>query len=139
METEVQQVPDEEALAVIGMVTTETPPMTNHIESWSAKLASGTVITSSMVRSFDHIAEPVADVTIRVKGVEYHCSCAPELGQRLKWFTRRAHKTGPEGTNGQPLNMPIVEIITEGSDAPRPRLYIHPVHGPMFSTFDLLL
>jgi hypothetical protein len=118
----------------------EKPESRNHIEAWAAVLANGEQVNSEEYTSFDHLPGPVESVTIRVGGVEHHVSCIPHLKQRLRWFTRRAHKFGgPDATHGEPANMPVVEIITDGVPGPYPRLYIHPRHGVMFSTLDLQL
>lgn len=112
--------------------------MSNMIEAWIATLANGAIVRSDEVQSFDHLDDRCVVLVFRVGGTDHHVRC-DEATQRIRLFTRRAHKmNGPDATNGEPINMPVAEIITDGSEF-RPRLYIHPRHGAMFSTLDLLL
>lgn len=113
----------------------QNDPRANEIEAWVAELDDGATVSSSDVASFDDVpAERCVGVTMRVRGVEYHV--AIQAGERVRVFTRRAMRiSGPRRTQ-HPINMPVVEISRAGAWT---RLYVHPDHGPIFSTRDISL
>lgn len=112
----------------------------NLIVGWTAKLDDGTVMTMEESKTWENV--PVgrcAMVTVKVAGRDddLHMSCLLSRGEQLFLFTKRAIKTGPGGTNGGILNMPVLEV--RAADGTFYRLYVHPVHGCIFSTLDLFL
>ena len=112
----------------------------NLIVGWTAKLDDGTVVTMDELRTWDNVpAGRAAMVSVKIAGLErdVHMSCVPSRGEQLFLFTKRAIKFGPNGTNGGTLNMPVLEV--RSADGTYYRLYVHPVHGCIFSTLDLFL
>lgn len=114
----------------------------NLIIGWTAKLLDETLLTMNELGTFDRVpADRCRSVSVKISGrdQDVHVSCHPERGERIRMFTRRAIRIGPNGTNGQTINMPVLEVKTEGQDDIFFRLYVHPQHGCIFSTLDLNL
>lgn len=126
----------------VGWETSAPPPAldpeANAIEAWRANLADGTETASDEHATFDAVAHQVSSVTVRVQGRgEFTLAGVHEHGDRLRMFTRRAIRMGGRSTGGVAVNMPVLELRRVGGHFVR--LYIHPDHGPIFSTLDINL
>lgn len=138
--------------------------MKNSIEWWVAGMPDGSEMNSVSHGSIEsvHAAGGCAKLSFKVEGIDapFHVSCDHAAGERIKLFTRRALKIGAGAAiehadryealvaQGEPVNMPVAQIerwndIAKHPDRPSievlSSLYIHPVHGPLFSTRDIRL
>ena len=111
------------------------------IEAWTATLADGSRLSSADVPTFEEVTRRggCRALGFTVGGRSFSVACVPELGDSIRLFTRRAIKwTSENGHNEERrLDMPVAEIARV--DGSRSRLYVHPEHGPIFSTLDLNL
>jgi hypothetical protein len=117
----------------------ENDPRANELEAWVARLDDESVMSSDVHETIEALPKHrIRAVTIRVQGRgEYSAGCNLEEGERITWATRRAMRvSGPRRTQ-HPVNMPFIQLTR--ADGSWSRLYIHPDHGPIFSTLDVNL
>jgi hypothetical protein len=101
---------------------------------WSATAIDGSEHDSETALTFERVNERGGARSLRVG--EIRAACSPEAGESLHLFTRRAI-VNVGTTDARQVDMPVIELRRAGSIAAR--LYLHPDHGPIFSTLDLNL
>ena len=122
-------------------VVDRADPDWNLIEGWVAALDDGSQMTMAEHKTWDNVPrDRVRNVRLFVRGRQepFHVAVAP--GDHVNVFMKRAIKLGgPNSSAGRTINMPVVEVSNPARGEGFTRLYVHPVHGSIFSTLDLML
>jgi hypothetical protein len=100
---------------------------------WQATAIDGTEFNSLSCETFERVNERggARSLVVWINEKPYYASCIE--GESLHLFTRRAI-VDFAGSNARQIDMPVIELRPT-----KTRLYLHPEHGPIFSTLDLNL